>query len=128
MRPASQEFREVVRRNPQNFEALNDLGTVLKSLSRFDEAIVYLRQAVALQPDRAEIHNNLGNALLEAGETVEALAELQHAVSMRTRLRRALPGAWQFAGFRLEKFPRPSIRFGALCRSIRSITRCTALC
>ena len=48
---AVEAFQRAVKLNPRNAAAFNYLGDALKSLSRYDEAMVAYRDALRLQPD-----------------------------------------------------------------------------
>ena len=46
--------------DPKNIFTLNSLGVVLKSLNKFDEAILYLEKLILHQPNNHIAHFNLG--------------------------------------------------------------------
>ena len=53
------------RSQPSYVEALNNRGTALKGLQRYDEALASYDRALALRPDHADALYNRGNALKE---------------------------------------------------------------
>jgi len=67
---------------PKQCESHNNLGSVLATLGRFDEAIAEFQEALRLQPDYADAHNNLGNALLHEGKVDEAMQHYEEAVKI----------------------------------------------
>jgi Flp pilus assembly protein TadD len=60
---------------PGDFIALANLGAVLQSSGRVDDAIATLAAAVRARPDHAAVRNNLGAALLAAGRADAAIEE-----------------------------------------------------
>ena len=69
-------MRQRLRKYPGDFTANANLGALLQSEARLDEAIAHLRAAVASRPDHPGARNNLATALLAAGRSSEALSEL----------------------------------------------------
>ncbi len=69
-------YRRVLAQEPDHVEALNNLGNVLRTLKRPEEAAACLRQALALRPGHAPILSNLGLALADLRRFEEA-AECQ---------------------------------------------------
>src|SRR5262249_52244699 len=60
---AEQTYREVLRVEPQQLDALFLLGMVARQQGRNDLACDYFGQVVRCKPDYVEAFNNLGNAL-----------------------------------------------------------------
>jgi hypothetical protein len=48
---------------PRDSSVLSNLGTALKNMGRFEDALASFRRALAINPDFAEGHYNLGNTL-----------------------------------------------------------------
>ena len=61
----------------------NNLGAVLASRGRIDEAIAHYRKALKINPNYAEAHYNLGVALVDRGRTEEAIAQYQKALQLK---------------------------------------------
>ena len=74
---------QAVRLRPDDAEAHNNLGVVLKAQGKLAEAVVHYGQAARLRPDYAEAHNNLGVALQAQGKPEEALASFDRALQIR---------------------------------------------
>jgi protein O-mannosyl-transferase len=76
------EYREVLRLDPNSFEAANDLGELLLQKGHSAEALDYCLMAVRLKPDRATLRNNLGLMLAGLGRDDEALAQFAEAARL----------------------------------------------
>jgi tetratricopeptide (TPR) repeat protein len=79
------ELREAVMRHrlakePNDFTARMNLGALMLSRLRPQEAVGMLEAAVRLDPARADARNMLGLALVQTGRTREAAAEFSLAV------------------------------------------------
>ena len=79
---AEQEYRLACGREPHLVWARSQLGTVLTSLGRPDEAIVEIDRVLALAPQAYQLHHNLGVALLVAGRLPEARTAFEHAMDL----------------------------------------------
>lgn len=76
-------YQQVLTQQPDHIDALINLGSVLKSLGRSEEAIASYRRALNLKPDSVETWFNLGNALLAQGQSEAAVAAYQQAVQLQ---------------------------------------------
>jgi tetratricopeptide (TPR) repeat protein len=56
-------WEDTLRKNPQSFMAYNNLGAILYSEGKFDNAISYFDKALQIYPEYAEGCNNLAYAL-----------------------------------------------------------------
>ncbi len=74
---AVRQFSEAIRHQPDNVEALANLGASDERRGRFVEAADRYAEALRHQPDSAAIRLRLGRALLRAGRPEAALAELR---------------------------------------------------
>ena len=75
-------WQSVVDAAPANPRGHNNLGFVLKSGGKLDEAISRYRQALRLSPGYADAHNNLGVVLQLLGRVNEAINEFRRAVEL----------------------------------------------
>jgi tetratricopeptide (TPR) repeat protein len=66
-------------------EYLFSLGTALRHLRRYEEAIKVFDKAVQLKPDKAELWTGLGKALVDLERRAEALLSFQHALTLNPR-------------------------------------------
>jgi Flp pilus assembly protein TadD len=69
--------------NPDDAEALNNLGIALLQKDKVDEAIKRFQQALQFKPNDAQSCYNLGIALLHKGSTNEAMARFQRALDLK---------------------------------------------
>ena len=76
-------FEHTLAATSNNFVIHNNLGTILASRGKTQEAIAHFAEALRIKPDFAEVHNNLGVALAGQGKTQEAIAH--YAEALRTR-------------------------------------------
>jgi len=68
--------------NPRAFRAWSNLGAVLLSAARNDEALHVLRRAVSLKPDDALALTNLAEALRRANRLEEAVEILNRSITL----------------------------------------------
>ena len=73
---ASEQFAELVKANPKNATAVNNLAWALWLLGRSREALDYTQQALALAPDSVDALDTLGTILSQRGIAVEAIESL----------------------------------------------------
>jgi Flp pilus assembly protein TadD len=76
-------MRARLRKYPGDFVALANLGSVLESAGRFDEAVDHLRAAVLARPAHAQARNMLGTALQSLGRLDEAASEFAEAARLQ---------------------------------------------
>jgi len=76
-------FREALKRDPDHFMCLSNLGGALYQLKNYTEAETALRAAVRLSPDYINAVYNLGNTLLATGGLDEAVEHFQKALSLK---------------------------------------------
>ena len=80
---AEANYRQLLRRKPDDAEAYNNMGTVLQAKGKLEEAVASYQQAVRLKPDFANALNNLGVAQKDLGLRDEALASFQQALRLK---------------------------------------------
>lgn len=73
------QFQTAVERNPQDTDALSNLGQVLVRLNRPADAIPYLQRASTLMPDRWAYQFNLARALGLVGRMAESIQGYRRA-------------------------------------------------
>jgi predicted TPR repeat methyltransferase len=73
-------FEAVLRRWPQQPDALHFLGVLRHAQGRTDEAVALVRESLAVRPADAGAWNNLGNILLLAGRADDAAKAYRQSV------------------------------------------------
>ncbi len=82
-------LERITEKKPQFIAAWHDLGTVLKELHQYAEAVSILDHALTIDPDNALTHYYHGAALAMAARPEEAVDSYRRAVTLDTKL----PGA-----------------------------------
>ena len=73
-------MRARLRKYPGDFVANANLGALLQSAGRLDDAVRHLQDAVRARPDHPAARNNLGTALLASGQLADAIAAFTEVV------------------------------------------------
>lgn len=79
-------YEELVKLSPRHAVGLNNLGTALFELGRYNAADLHYRQALRIQPDYADAYSNLGAILMLREDYAEAEQTLRLALKMNPRL------------------------------------------
>jgi tetratricopeptide (TPR) repeat protein len=79
---AQQAFVDILRREPANFGALNEFGTLLTTMGAIDAAVRVYTEAIAHHPANPIGHVNLANLLLRASRYTEAREHYQAALQI----------------------------------------------
>jgi glutathione synthase/RimK-type ligase-like ATP-grasp enzyme len=91
---AKQAFIDILRKQPENFSALNEFGTLLFGMGMIAAACRVYAEAIAHHPDNPAGHVNLANILLRANRLDEAKEHYEIAL----RIDPAHPQAHQGLG------------------------------
>ena len=105
---------EALAINPDQAEALCNLGNALVGLRRYAEAAAAYDKAVAIKPDYADAFNNRGIALLELNRPAQALESYDRALAIRPDHAQALYNR----GNVLSALKRPSEALASYDRAI----------
>ena len=76
-------YRRSAELKPNYAGAYNNLGTVLQSQGKLDEAVACHRRALELKPDHAEAYSNLSSALSSQKKWDEAIACCRRAIALK---------------------------------------------
>ena len=76
-------YSQILRANPNHFEALHALGILRYQSGQIDEAERLIGAAIALQPSAAEAIYNRACLLLKLGRTDDAIAGFGQAIAVR---------------------------------------------
>ena len=78
--------RKVLRRAPNQVDALHLLGVIAHQRGRKEYAIQLISRALAGMPNSAEIHSSLADALFALNRLDEAVANYRAAIALNSRL------------------------------------------
>jgi len=76
-------YREVLRLNPNQGDALNLLGTLATKTGKPDVAIDLIRRALAVAPHEPEFHANLAAAYQAAGDVPAAVRHYREVIRLK---------------------------------------------
>jgi tetratricopeptide (TPR) repeat protein len=110
---ALEEFRIVLRQQPDNLTALNNVGQILVRLQRPAEAVPVLERAVAISPDTWMLRFNLARAQGEAGIWSRAAEQYRAASELMPE---HYPTLFNL-GIALKKAGQPEAAAGALAQA-----------
>ena len=80
---AEQLYRKVLRRDPNQPDALRLLGVIAYERGRYEYAAQLISRALEIRPGFAEAHQNLGDALRALGRPDEAAERYRAAIALR---------------------------------------------
>ena len=86
---AEQLLRSLIARGVADAATYVNLGELLRTVNRLDEARAYLQHAVEMAPRMAQAHYNLGTVLSQQGDDPAAIANYQTALSLQPNYGRA---------------------------------------
>jgi len=78
-------WRDTLAKNPTSWCAQANLGWILATQKKYEEARELLVASLASKPDNAQAHCNLGRILALQGKTAEGDQELQEAVRLKPK-------------------------------------------
>ena len=80
---AEQLYQKILKIDPKNIDAHNNLGSALYQLNRLDESEISYKKAIELNPDFAEGYNNLGAVLNKQGRFDESEKSYKKAINLK---------------------------------------------
>jgi tetratricopeptide (TPR) repeat protein len=75
--------RKILRKEPNNADALHCLGVIYSQRGEHDRAIDYIKRALQIDPEFADAYNNLGNIFQEIKQLDEAIASYEKALQIK---------------------------------------------
>ncbi len=75
-------YKDVLRADPRNGAAHNNLGIAYKAHGKLDEANACYRRALKIDPDDASAHSNLANVLYDQGKVDDAFASYRRSLEV----------------------------------------------
>jgi protein O-GlcNAc transferase len=97
-REAEAAYRQILRREPDNADALHLLGQLAHECGHHRDAEMLMRRAIELMPGAADFHNNLGAMLTRTARTALAIPLLRRAIALKADY----PEAYNNLGAALE--------------------------
>ncbi len=79
---AIEEYKHVLKSDPDNAEAHNNLGVIYKEQNDLDKAVEHYQHVVTTNPEMDEAHNNLGVIYYLRGDQREAVQEYLKALEL----------------------------------------------
>lgn len=76
-------FKEILKIQPDNADALQLLGVIFYQNGSYNAAMEYMEKALLYAPANADVHNNLGIILQSKGQFDESIACYQKALQLR---------------------------------------------
>jgi Flp pilus assembly protein TadD len=73
-------WADCVEKSPKKARPHYNLGVVIGSQGKLEEAMGHYTEALRIEPDHVEAHNNLGNALASQGRLKEAMSHFSEAL------------------------------------------------
>ena len=75
-------YKEVLKINPNHFESILHLGTLLGQNDKPNLAKPFFQKAIQMNPNNIKIHNNLGMVFQKLGEHQDAINSFEKAISI----------------------------------------------
>jgi Flp pilus assembly protein TadD len=75
-------YRDILARDPKNFQAAVNAGNLLYDAQRYPEAIALYQQAFAVNGADINVSTDLGSALWYSGRAEEALAQYERSLAI----------------------------------------------
>jgi len=79
-------FNEILKVQPNNFNALHFLGLIFYKRKEYDSALEYINKALYFEPNYADAHSNLGIVLQDIGQLQEAETHYKRALQLNPKL------------------------------------------
>jgi len=77
-------YNKILKINPNHFETVFLLGTLLAQNRQFSEAKKLLEKAIQISPEHLDSYNNLGNVLVELSEFKQAINCYERAIEINS--------------------------------------------
>ena len=82
LREAKELYKKVIKMDPQNVQALNNLGVVYMKQKVYKWATIRLNDALKIKPDYADAHYNLACVYAKTNDTQNSIHRLKDAVKL----------------------------------------------
>ena len=92
---AVEEFHHVLKKAPEDFDAIDALGLVNMTRSNYQQAIDLFKKAITINPDDMLAYHHLGQALEQQGDTAGAAEAYKTGLARETAAPSGQPNAEQ---------------------------------
>ena len=79
---ASNIYKKIIKKYPNNFDANFNLGTIYAKNNNLEKSVILLEKASAINPNNESTYNNLGLIYLNLGNNEKALEKSKKAISI----------------------------------------------
>jgi tetratricopeptide (TPR) repeat protein len=79
---AIKEYEMILKNDPADYKALNNLGVAFNDKKRYPEAFQMITRAIEINPRYAVAHSNLGHLYFEMGFVNEAVQHYEEAIRL----------------------------------------------
>lgn len=79
---AQKDYRQILKKHPNHFDALHLLGVSEQQLGNHEAAMRLIKRALLVDPKSAAAHLNLGSLLMDLGRLEEAIASSDKAIEL----------------------------------------------
>jgi tetratricopeptide (TPR) repeat protein len=73
-------WKDTIAKNPSSWISYMNLGVILSTRGRFEDALGCYQQALRIKPDSAWTHNNIGTMMAEMGKSDLAVYHMKEAL------------------------------------------------
>ena len=80
-------YRKVIKNDPRNVQALNNLGVIYMSIKNYRRAALRFNDALAVKPDYADVHYNLACLYSQTRDFARSFHYLQTAIGLNPEVR-----------------------------------------
>ena len=114
LREAESAYREALKANPENADALHLLGTIAFQAGKHEPAVALIQRAIRINPNNANYYSNCGPALRSLNRYEEAIACYHSAIALAPDH----PQAWYNLGKTYFDFRKPAEALEAYTRQL----------
>ena len=114
LREAESAYREALKANPENADALHLLGTIAFQAGKHEPAVALIQRAIRINPNNANYYSNCGPALRNLNRYEEAIACYHSAIALAPDH----PQAWYNLGKTYFDFRKPAEALEAYTRQL----------
>ncbi len=80
-------YRQVLKKEPRNIQALNNLGVVHLKMKRYRRAIIRFNEALTIKHDYVDAHYNLACLYARKSDTQKSLFHLKNAIHLNPEVK-----------------------------------------